>query len=414
VAAISVKDLGNGKYKIRWRELVADQDGAVERGSDGRLKRRDRAKTANGKAERDQTLDRIRRALLDEGEYQPPAATEEATTANLERASLAWIEWKKTRCKPSSVVAYAGHMKRFFELVRELRGIREDEVVRAPELSRDLVIECIRRWQEMGRSKAWVYSAGRSVLDMWRWVSDDPEQFPGLPVPPREPKRVLPRVPVYVAPPAPTVAEMDACLRHIGRRGRMTRRVGVFLRFTGLRISQVLALRRRDLDLKTRALVVTVGKSEIEEAERRTIPLSRHLVAEVRDWVEEREPDDLLFPCRADPTRQASRKVEPLKRAWKAAQEAGETREAVWNPPNRRLSRPEHAFRAGLQAFLRKERVGEEVIDAIVGHGGRSVRTRHYAGVESLWDRMVEAVDKLPPIDWGEPRGAKVVRLETA
>ena len=414
MASISVDQLGRAKYKIRWRELVPGPDGVPARGADGRLKRRSRSLTVHGKAARDEAVARIRRALLEEGEFQQATASDAPVVANLEQAALGWLEWKKTRCKPRSVVSYAGHMKRFFEMVREVRGIKSDQSVIATELSRDLVIECIRRWQDLGRSPAWVYSAGRSVLDMWRWVSDDPIQYPGLPVPPREPKTVLPRVPIYVAPPAPTMEEMDACIRHIGKRGHGTRRVATFLRFTGLRISQVLAIRRRDLDLQGRTLVVTLGKSQYEDAERRTIPLSRHLVLEVRDWVERLEDDALLFGRRGAPDKPAARKVDPLLRAWRAATAAGETREAVWNPPNRKITRPEHAFRAGFQAFLRGKRVDEEVIDAIVGHRGRSVRSRHYAGAESLWERMVEAMDELPPIAWEAVPGAAVVPLRRA
>ena len=75
------------------------------------------------------------------------------------------------------------------------------------------------------------------------------------------------------------------------------------------------------------------------------------------------------------------------------------------------ITRPEHAFRAGFQAFLSRNRIDEEVIDAIVGHLVRSVRSRHYAGAESLWERMVEAMELLPPIEWRGQSDAKVVQL---
>lgn len=403
MASISVDHLGQDRYKIRWRELVPGPDGPPERGADGRLQRRSRSLTVLGKAARDQAVDRIRRALLDEGEFQPPTASTASTSANLEQAALAWLQWKRTRCKPRSVVSYAGHLKRFFGRVRELRGIGRDEPVQASAISRDLVIDCLRGWQSQGLSASWIYSVGRTILDMWRWVSDDPERYPGVPVPPREAKMVLPRVPIYVAPPAPTMDEMDACLRHLGPRAHGTRLVGVVLRFTGLRISQILAIRRRDLDMETGTLVVTVGKSRQEEAERRTIPVSAHLASEIRSCAAGLDGDDFLLGARGCRQRPGSRKVESLQRAWKSATEAGEAREVVWRPANRKIGRPEHAFRAGLQAFMRRGGVDEEVIDAIVGHGGRSVRSRHYAGPESLWDRMVEAMETVPAIRWTPP-----------
>lgn len=415
MASLSVDDLGGGRFKIRWRELVAGPGGLPKKGADGRLVRRDRSITVEGKDARDEAVGRIRRALVEDGAYQPPAAAEPPPVANLETASLAWVEWKRTRCKKGSVVAYAGHMARFFELARDIEGIAKDKVVPATVLSRHLLVECIRRWQKDGYSEAWVYSAARSVIDMWRWVSDDPGRYPGVAVPPREAKTILPRVPIYVAPPAPTLAEIDACLRRVTRDSEEARRLGVMLRFTGLRVSQVLALRRGDLDLEHRTLVVTVGKSRMEEAERRTIPLPAPLVEEIAPWASARRADDLLFPrfgVAGDP-RQASKKADSFKAAWAAATEAGEAREIVWKPVTRKITRPEHAFRAAFQAFLRKKSVGEEVIDALVGHHGRSVRARHYAGTDSLWERMEEAMALLPPIDWRGPKvkGGKVVEM---
>ena len=409
MASLSVKNLGAGKYTIRWRELTPGEDGLPVRGPDGRIRRRARSLTVHGKAARDEAAARIRRALLDEGEFQLPTAAEAPEVTNLEQAALAWLEWKRTRCKPRSVVTYATHIKRFFELAREIGGIEAEQAVPACVLTRDLMIECIRRWQRMGRSEAWVYSAARSAMDMWRWVSDDPDQYPGLPTPPREAKTVLPRTPIYVAPPAPTMAELDACLRYLSLEAVESRRIGVFMRFTGLRISQVLAIRRRDIDLEAQTLTVTVGKSRQEEAEQRTIPISQHLVAEVAPWAAAREPSDFLFPAYGNVNlkRQAARKNEPLRGAWAEATRWGEARKTVWAPTNRKIARPQHAFRAGFQAFLRSQRVEEEVIDALVGHHGRSIRARHYAGTDTIWDRMSDAMDLLPPIDWRGPVDAE-------
>jgi integrase len=408
MASLSINPMPGGRFKLRWRELVAGPDGQPKRGADGRLNRRSRSLTVKTKAERDEAAARIRRALLDEGEFQLPAVAEvdELRVANLEHAALAWIEWKKTRCKPRSVVAYAGHMKRFFELARQKLGIAADQPVWADQLSRALVIDCVRAWQDKGYSKSWVYSAGRSVIDMWRWISDDPDSFPRVPAPPREAKMVLPRVPIYIAPPSPTLKELDACLRHISPDAVESRRIGVFLRYTGLRISQVLGLRARDVDLKARTLRVTVGKSRQEEAECRVVPISRHLVAEVMSWLPKRAPDEQIFPAWGSRRSQPAN-VRPgtFRSAWAEATDRGQVRRQVWAPPNRKIARPQHAFRAGFQAFLRRERVEEEVIDALVGHHGRSLRARHYAGNDTLWDRMVEAVDLMPPVKWRGPSG---------
>ena len=82
---------------------------------------------------------------------------------------------------------------------------------------------------------------------------------------------------------------------------------------------------------------------------------------------------------------------------------AGEARESVWNPPNRKQARPEHAFRAVFPAHPRLARVAEPVIDALVGHDSTTTRARHHAGVDTLVRLMRAAVDALPPVDGSGP-----------
>ena len=415
--SISVQDLGDGRYKVRWRELLPGDTGLPERGADGRIKRRARSLVVHGKASRDEAVARIRRALLDEGEFHPATAAPAPTPpANLELAALEWLDWKKTRCKPSSVVSYASHMKAFFEIARQLEAIPAQAPVAATVLSRGLVIQCVRHWQGLGRSESWVYSAARSVVDLWRWASDDPDRFYGIPLPPRETKAVLPRGPVYVAPPAPTIAEIDACLRHLPPEAEESRRIGVTMRFTGLRVSQVLALGLADVDTQAATIVVRTGRTRREEALARTIPISPHLAADMARWFEHRDAIGPAFPLwgRTNSSQTAASRSQAFRAAWSSATQAGEARRAVWDPPNRKLARPQHGFRAAFQAFMRSKGVGDEVTDALVGHAGRSVRERHYAGPESLWGRMVEAVALIQPVDWVGPKhraGGKVVEL---
>lgn len=404
MASLSVDDLGGGRFKLRWRELIPGPDGQPTKGEDGRLLRRSRSLTVEGKHARAEAEARIRRALVEEGEYQLPTATVEKDT-NLEKAAVAWTTYKATRCTPSSVARYKQDMKGFFLALRKVTGIAPDKVVPASALSRDVLLQVVRSWQEERKSEAWVYGSARSVLEMWRWIADDPENYPGVPTPPREGKAVLPQPPIYVAPPAPTLSECDAALRHLPLDAVQSRRIGAFLRYTGLRIFQVVALRRRDLDLASCTLTVTTGKSRAEKAEMRTVPVSRSLVAEVRPWVESLKPGDLLFPAWGvvGSERSAGIRPETFGRAWEEAVRWGQAREVAWKPANRKTGRPEHAFRAAFQAALRVAGVAEPVIDALVGHHGKTVRSRHYAGADTLLPQMAAAVGTLPPIDWVGP-----------
>ncbi len=69
-------------------------------------------------------------------------------------------------------------MKVLFDGVLALEGIAANRVVTASVLSRDLVTRVVRRLQAAGRSQSHVYSVARSTLEMWRWVADDPANYP--------------------------------------------------------------------------------------------------------------------------------------------------------------------------------------------------------------------------------------------
>jgi integrase len=370
-----------------------------------------------GKAARDELVAAVRRAVEVGGSYVAPVvqAAPVATVApvapevrqtNLETAAVAWIAYKRTRCVSGSVRRYAQHMARFFGAVRVHTGLGPKAVVTASMLSRDLLIACVRSWQTEGLSESYVYGAARSALEMWRWVSDDPVTYPGVPVPPRESKAVLPHAPLYSPPPAPTLAEVDACLRHLPIDAEQSRRIGALLRYTGLRITQVVTLRRQDLDFDARTLVVRTGKSRWEKAERRTVPVARGLLAEIAPWARDLAPEAFLFPAWgvAGAEKHASARPEVFAAAWREAVRWREAREEVWNPANRAIARPEHAFRAALQAVLAEGGASEPLLDVLVGHRGKSTRDRHYVPPDVVFARLREALDALPAVDWVGPR----------
>jgi integrase len=298
------------------------------------------------------------------------------------------------------------HMVRSFAAIRDVRGIPADAPVFANVMSRNLITEVVALWQREGLSESFVYDCAPSALERWRRVSDDPMNYPCVPTPPREAKAVLPRPPIYVAPPAPTLVEANACLRHLPVDAGQTRRIGTFLWYTDLRVFKVTGLRRRDLDLVNATLTITEGKSRAEKAEHRTVPVSRHLVAEVMTWVAPLPDDALLFPAWGivGSDRRASIRPEVFRAAWEEATKWDGVRVIAWKPANRVTGRPEHAFRSSFQAALRLASIPDEVIDALVGHHGKGTRGRHYAGHETLFPRMRAAVDGLGAIDWEGPR----------
>ncbi|MFZ5480508.1 MAG: tyrosine-type recombinase/integrase [Myxococcota bacterium] len=412
---VSVAEEAGDRFKLRWREYrpVLGEGGAPLLKPDGKpvLKASARAVRVQGKKARDETKADIIAALRNKGFWDPPTAPPVVagpTICNLEVAAAKWVEFKRTRCSSVSVQRFVQHMARWFRTMRQVRGIAAKAVVPADVLDRDTFIACVRALQDEKLSASTVYGIARSALEMWRWASDDPRAYPGVVTPPREGKAVLPRGPVYMAPTAPTIAELDACLRHISANAPTSRRVGVILRFTGLRISQVLALRREDIDLAEGTITVRTGRSAQERNEARCIPVSQQLHTALREWVIAVPTGAVVIaPSRARGREGAAtkRRSETFRTAWERATAAGEARERAWKPVNRARARPEHAFRAALQAFWRRQGVDEVVIDALVGHHPTSTREKHYAGPEELMDQMKEAVALLPAIDWVGPKG---------
>lgn len=215
MASLSFDDLGGSKYKIRWREIVPGEDGKPERGEDGRIKRRDRSYTVEGKESLRTVMAAIQKALDERGEWYPPTAAPAPEETNLEQASLAWLRWKSQRCEERSRRKYALDLKRFFETVRELKQIPATAIIPASVLSRNLFVDVQAAWKAAGLSESTIYNAATVALDCWAWITDDPDEYPNVPAAPRVKANVLPRPPVYVAPPAPTLAELDACLRNL-------------------------------------------------------------------------------------------------------------------------------------------------------------------------------------------------------
>lgn len=396
MASVTVDHLGPRRFKVRWREWAV---------VGGTRKRRYRSLTVSTRAAAIELQARVLRAIETRGFYEAEArevapAPVEPPATNLETAAADWLRARAARgIAPSSVRKYAANLNRFFRTVREVRGGRRDRVVSADVLSRSLVADVILALRAQGLSESTIYGTTSTILDMWGWTSDDPEAYPGVPTPPRDASAVRPPPPIYTAPPAPTMAEVDACIRHISRRGYVARAAAVVMRFTGLRISQVLGVQCRDVDLAAGTMRIREGKSRREKAGKRVVPLSPHLVDEVRPWLDQRAPDEPLVRRRRDMRSRAGKQHLPsatISDAWEAASRAGEARRDVWAPENRKLARPEHAFRAAFVRHLAAEGVRDPTIDFLVGHHPGGVRARHYA--EPEMPELKEAVACLPPL----------------
>lgn len=199
---VSWKKVGKNRFRLRWREPIPGPNGERVRGPDGRIRRRDRTRTVTGTRTRDLLIAEINLQLETKGCWTEPApAPDEPAAARLDAMAAGWLRWKATRCAKGSMRAYILHARRFVECLERVAGVAPDSGT-ADLLRRDRFIEVVRALQAEGLSRSTVYSISRSGLELWRWASDDPETWHGVPAPPREAKAILPRPPRYTAPEA--------------------------------------------------------------------------------------------------------------------------------------------------------------------------------------------------------------------
>ncbi len=424
---VSWQQVGPDRFKLAWRQWEAIEDapsgeaiaGKVERRMvDGKLswsKRFQRYQTVVGAQTRDVLAAEIRLQLATKGYYTPAARPEDAF-CNLEEAFAAWMRHKHGRgVRMATLDVYASVFTRFFRTVRKVHGIRADAVVRADTLTRDTLDRAQALWRREGLSDVRRYDLARVVYEAWRWASDDPDRWPGIPVPPRDGSTILPNPPVRVGPPpAATWEEMDAVIR----RARETSRspdlwmVLAVQRCTGLRIGQVLGIRAGAVDLRTRTLRVEIGKSRRETAEQRVVPLSAEVLSLLKPRVTALSAGQLVFAARDGTARKPPSPA--LGELFQEASKAGEIRDATWRPVGRH-PRTSHWFRAGFQTQLSVQGVPDAVIKALVGHTDGSTMRTHYVSVhDSLSVAMRRAVDGIPPIRWDDEVGGEVVPLRRA
>lgn len=227
----------------------------------------------------------------------------------------------------------------------------------------------------------------------WQWLYDEDDSGATVPLPR---KLRLRRQPTAMTV-APTWAEMDTCINALNSWHRT---LAIVLRFTGLRVQQVMSLTWKDVDFERARLTIRgeLGKSK-QEQRGRIIPLSHHLL----EWMRTFRRDDRSWIIVSNRVRGGNRERAPRARDFAAAWERAGIREDAWK------QRPHHSFRKGFVSGLKRAGADPDAVEFLVGHslGLRGV----YIDPEAL--PLRETVDLIPPLVITTPDRMPLVRVQT-
>ena len=397
----SIKKVGS-KYRVRWRELqVVLDDSGVERREWKWKERR-----------------------------CPDRTTAVALKLEVEQAAALGSAWSDRREKPVvtlgrialDYIAAALRDPATPEATSKFRATMLNALLRWAGEDRpasDLSIGFLRDYADSlpgrGRKAVTRHRKVQEAEHLWDWAYDDPDRYPGVPVPRRITDKRKPgavRQPVsVVALDYATWADMDAMIRCLGTKAPWHRRLAVLLRYTGLRASQALGLLWEDVALDRSVLRVRAGATGAKRGMGRALPMHSALVEEMAGWGQR---TGLVFRApKGQPSMPGGRATAPFRQAWERAG----VDPAKWDkapdpdvPGARANARPTHAFHGGFKAGLEAASVPGERAAYLTGHKrGATVAAYVPEGrPESvpMWKKLVQDMQRVPRI--GEAGETKV------
>lgn len=249
------------------------------------------------------------------------------------------------------------------------------------------------------------------VERMWKWADD--REIPGVPKP-----RKIVGLDVFAPPPmiasaTPSWDECDAMIRQL--KGWQAQ-VATVLRYTGVRASQVLSLKREDLDLNRQILYLRADVRGAKRAGHRAIPMHPSLVAELQAWNLPRSGPIFISQDIRRKNGPGLRDEKGLGQAFTRAWVAAGVPAEKWgapkdNPSGREKARPAHSLRGTFLVELIRQRTPEHIADRLIGHKTAATRAAYAPEGEPetspYWGAMVEAIATVPG---DSPRG-KLRRL---
>ena len=350
----------NGKKRVRWRGL------------DGREHSRACPDATTAKCVRRE----VEQALAEGREWAPHQAGQEP---DLEVMLEAYIRECARIYQRRTTIRQARAMDLFVRFLRQKSGPKTR--LTAAILNRSLLAEYYESLETGGlhgrpRALETRKRLVETVQLVWQWLSEEDDFHRFVPPPRKLRMRRSPTNPTV----APTFEEMDSC---VNAASGWRQDLALLMRFTGLRVSQVMGLLWHDLDLPRAEMTVRgeLGKS-LQERRGRRIPISRHMAEILSSW--ERTREFVIVPGpQCGPDRDRVARAKQMGHAWRRA---GVRRE-VWR-------QPQHAFRKGFVSGLRRLGADPDAVEVLVGHslGLRGV----YTDPDAL--PLRKAVDLIPPL----------------
>ena len=210
----------------------------------------------------------------------------------------------------------------------------------------------------------------------WKWADESgrwPNEIPRA----RKIEMVRSAPPPVVAP---TWKQMDAAVHQC--RG-WHKKVAIILRYTGLRVSEVMLLKWEDINLQDAMLTI---RAEISKnGVGRIIPVTPHLIREMSLW--DQSQDWVIASGRKKSTqRHRQARARDFARAW---ERAGVSKEAK--------NQPTHAFRKGWKSGMLALNAHPDAVDFLQGHVlGRGSRSRYIDPWTAL--PLIQVVGLVPVI----------------
>lgn len=394
---VSATERPDGRWRVRWRERVRDEDGSERWASRERV-------VADERTALKLRADILHTIELGQLPDLTPVRVAPATTT-VDNVLGAWARRQRAKGNraPSTLASYVTAIRRILRELREEHRIPADRPVPGHLLTPPSVVRLTERLQAAGLAAGSVYPTIRVLVAAWVWACDDPATFPGLAPAPRDLSNLLPASAEYAPGTPPTLAEVDAMLRELAKsRSRIALPAAVVMRYTGLRIGAVLVMQAGDVNLSSCSVLIRGGKSAREKLERRTVAMSPHLRDYLVPMLADRPADEKVLRHRSD-VREGHRRAGPsdtIRAAWEAATVAGHVRREVWDASDdRRHARPDHAIRAAVITHLRTAGVDRAAVKVLAGQA-LDLQERFYVGNDhTAITRPV--VGLIPPIDFG-------------